>query len=78
MLPAEPTKLFNFQTIRHYLLVLGRGIIFPLTLSASQVNNISHKSSNFPYGEPDSLARTFLQAPEFQKFPQNLKAHDRI
>jgi hypothetical protein len=50
MLPAEPTKLFNFQTIRHHLLIFGRGIIFSLTLSASQMDNISHKSSNFPLG----------------------------
>ncbi len=50
MLPAEPTKLFNFQTTGHHLFILGRGIIFPLTISASQLNNISHKPSNFPLG----------------------------
>ena len=48
MLPAEPTKLFDFQTTGCCFLIFGRGIIFPLTISASQMDNISHVSPNFP------------------------------
>ena len=42
MLPAEPTKLFDFQTTGQRFLILGRGIIFSLTITASQMNNVSH------------------------------------
>jgi phosphatidylinositol kinase/protein kinase (PI-3 family) len=39
---AEPTKLIKFQTTRCLLLVFGRGIVLPLTISTSQMNYISH------------------------------------
>ena len=72
MLPAEPTKLFDFQTTGHYFLIFGRGIIFPLTISASQMNNISHLLSNFPLGNREAT-RLHFRIPQIPKISAKIE-----
>jgi hypothetical protein len=42
VLPAKTTKLAKFQPRRGFFLVLRRGVITALTITAGQLNDISH------------------------------------
>jgi hypothetical protein len=48
MLPAEAAVLAELQLVRSIFLVLCRGVITLLALSASQGNDIPHDESSFP------------------------------
>jgi len=44
MLPIKRTEFLNFHLLTVELLVLGYGIIFPLTLLANQGNFLTHET----------------------------------
>jgi hypothetical protein len=57
VLSTEPTKLIELQTPRRFLLIFGRGIVFPLTIPTSQMNYISHNRLTFngKHGQQNNL-----------------------